>query len=95
MVPPISATEDIASGASSGVTTPTLMTLKPTTIPVDVSAFVVDPSLPKQEWSLGLPSAEALAHLSEESRACIENFAAHKPASQPEYVQLCYSSQKS
>lgn len=84
MTPPISATEDIASGASSGVATPTLTHLKQTTVPVDVSAFVIDPSLPKQEWSVGLPPPEALANLSEESRTCVENFAAHKPASEPE-----------
>lgn len=88
MSPPISTGEDLASGASSGVATPLLSSLKQTKIPVDVSAFVVDPSLPKPEWAIGLPPPEALEHLSEESRTCVENFASHPPAPQPEWVQL-------
>lgn len=83
MVPPISATEDLASGASSGVATPTLAPLKRTALPSDLAAFVVDDSMPK-EWPIGLPPSDALTHLSAESRACVENFAAHMPVEQPE-----------
>ncbi|GMK54366.1 hypothetical protein CspeluHIS016_0109520 [Cutaneotrichosporon spelunceum] len=86
MVPPISATEDLASGASSGVVTPTLAPLKRTALPTDLSAFVVDASMPR-EWPIGLPAADALTHLSANSRACVENFAAHTPAEQPEVGQ--------
>ncbi|BEI81259.1 hypothetical protein CcaverHIS002_0204190 [Cutaneotrichosporon cavernicola] len=86
MVPPISATEDLASGASSGVATPTLAPLKRTALPTDLAAFVVDASMPR-EWPIGLPPADALTHLSANSRTCVENFAAHTPDEQPEVGQ--------